>query len=284
MPIRLFLTDLDGTLLPEGGNKVDPAYFDVIDRLFDRGILFGVSTGRQIANIQRMFWPIKDKMVIVGENGACVLYKGEEIFCGPMKEEDVKGLVRDTRLLPGCLSFFDTRHMTYVESRDMFYMIRDQFGYDVQLVDDLMQVKEPCLKYTLYRDRQIEEVTSREFVPAWEKKVNVAGGGSRYLDIVAAGSDKGSSVKRIQDLLGIPPKETLAIGDNINDLGTLSRAAFSFAVGNAREEVKEACSYLAPDNMHDGVLRVMEDLIENTGRDNLFNDFHKQQNLKIGLP
>ena len=278
--IRLFLTDLDGTLLPEGGNKVDPLYFEVIEKLFDRGILFGVSTGRQIANIRRMFRPVKDKMVIVGENGACILYKGEEIFCGPMRDEDVKGMVAHTRLLPGCLSFFDTRHMTYVESEEMFYMIRDQFGYDVKLVDDLMEVKEPCLKYTLYRASHIEEVTSVDFTPQWERKVNVAGGGSRYLDVVAMGSDKGSSVKKVQDLLRSRPEETLAIGDNINDLGTLSRAAYSFAVGNAREEVKAACRYIAPDNMHYGVLRVMEALLRDQEDDNpaektLFKEFLK---------
>ena len=264
--IKMFLTDLDGTLLPEGGSKVTLPYFEAIRSFQNQGILFGVSTGRQIANIRRMFDPVFDDMIVIGENGACVLYKGKEIFCAPMSKEDSRGLIEDTRKLPDCLCFHDTRHMCYVESEFMYGLIKNQFGYDVTLVDDLLKVEEPCLKHTVYRESAIEEVTALVFQPKWRKRVDVAGGGSKYLDIVAVGSDKGTSLKRVQKQLGISPEETLVIGDNLNDLGTLALARYSFAVGNAREEVKEACSYLAPDNRHDGVLEVMQALLAGYGQ------------------
>ena len=262
----MFLTDLDGTLLPEGGSKVAPPYFDAIRGLQDKGILFGVSTGRQIANIRRMFEPVFDDMVVIGENGACVLYKGKEIFCAPMSKEDSRGLIEDTRKLPDCLCFHDTRQMCYVESERMYDIVRNQFGYDVTLVEDLLTVEELCLKHTVFREKDIEAVTLPVFQPKWRKRVDVAGGGSKYLDIVAAGSDKGTSLKRVQKQLGMKPEETLVIGDNLNDLGTLALAGYSFAVGNAREEVKEACRYLAPDNRHDGVLEVMKALLMGWGK------------------
>ncbi len=275
--IKLFLTDIDGTLLPEGGSQVNPAYFEVIRKVMDKGVLFGVSTGRQIANLQRMFEPIWEDMVLVGENGACVVYKGKEILCQAMTPEVSKNMVKDIRALPGCTCFYDTRYMCYVESPYMYHIIRDQFGYDVTLVEDLTKVKEPCLKLTVYRDEKIEEVTGLEFHPKWEKRANVACGGSKYLDVVARGTDKGVSVKMVQDMLGISPEETLVIGDNINDMSTLALAGCSFAIGNAREEVKEACRFIAPDNNHDGVLKVLEDLLENYDSESLFKAFCKQR-------
>ena len=46
--------------------------------------------------------------------------------------------------------------------------------------------------------------------------------------------------------------------DNINDIEMLKRASHSFAVENAREEVKEAANFIAPSYKEDGVLQVLK--------------------------
>ena len=56
----------------------------------------------------------------------------------------------------------------------------------------------------------------------------------------------------------ISPDETLAFGDNINDIEMLKRASHSFAVENAREEVKEVANFIAPSYKEDGVLQVLK--------------------------
>lgn len=43
----------------------------------------------------------------------------------------------------------------------------------------------------------------------------------------------------IQDSLGIKPEETMAFGDQLNDIEMLQQAYYSFAVANARDEVKK---------------------------------------------
>ena len=52
--------------------------------------------------------------------------------------------------------------------------------------------------------------------------------------------------------------ETLAFGDNLNDIEMLKRASHSFAVENARDEVKEAANFVAPSYKEDGVLQVLK--------------------------
>ena len=46
--------------------------------------------------------------------------------------------------------------------------------------------------------------------------------------------------------------------DNINDIEMLKRASHSFAVENAREEVKEVANFIAPSYKEDGVLQVLK--------------------------
>ena len=61
---------------------------------------------------------------------------------------------------------------------------------------------------------------------------------------------------------GISKEETMVFGDNINDLEMLERAKYSFAIGNAREEVKEKANYIADTNVNHGVLKVLRQVLE----------------------
>ena len=84
--------------------------------------------------------------------------------------------------------------------------------------------------------------------------MNIAVSGKCWLDCTNQGGNKGSALQHFQEAYKISPDETLAFGDNINDIEMLKRASHSFAVENAREEVKEAANFIAPSYKEDGVL------------------------------
>ena len=66
------------------------------------------------------------------------------------------------------------------------------------------------------------------------------------MDIVNPGADKGSALKILMKELELKKEEVMAFGDNINDLGLLQAAGESYAIGSAREEVKNAAKHIAP--------------------------------------
>ncbi len=68
--IRLVASDIDGTLLPYGEREIPQEVFAQIDRLWDRGILFCPTSGRQYTSMRRLFAPAADKLPFVCENGA----------------------------------------------------------------------------------------------------------------------------------------------------------------------------------------------------------------------
>lgn len=276
--IKLFLTDVDGTLIPDGVSKINPRYFEVIKELKEKGILFGVASGRQYASIQKMFEPVKDDILYIGENGAFVVYQGRELFHEPMTKADSEEIVKDTRKMPGCQCLYDTRYMSYFEKggEEVYHLMKDEYGYDCCLVDDLLELSEPCIKYSVYCAEKIETVTSEEFNPKWSKSRQVACGGTRFMDLTNKDVTKGHALKKIQNILGIKKEETLAFGDNMNDLEMLSEAGYSFAIGNAREEVKLAADYVAVSNRKEGVLKVMEELLESDRRiEEIFGKYRK---------
>ena len=81
------------------------------------------------------------------------------------------------------------------------------------------------------------------------------------MDIVYPDADKGSSLRILQNILGIKPEETMAFGDNINDLGLLAASGESYAIGSARDEVKAAAKHVAPTLKENGETEVLLELL-----------------------
>ena len=54
----------------------------------------------------------------------------------------------------------------------------------------------------------------------------------------------------------------MSFGDQLNDIEMLNRAYYSFAIGNARPEVKKAARFQADTNVNDGVLKVLKLLVK----------------------
>ena len=53
----------------------------------------------------------------------------------------------------------------------------------------------------------------------------------------------------------------MAFGDQLNDIEMLQQAYYSFAVANAREEVRKLARFQADSNKNDGVLKVLKQLL-----------------------
>ena len=56
--IKLVASDLDGTLLLNGAQKLPEELFPLIRGLKKEGILFVAASGRQYANMKRLFEPV----------------------------------------------------------------------------------------------------------------------------------------------------------------------------------------------------------------------------------
>ena len=60
--IRLIISDIDGTLVPEGGSNINPEYMAVIRELLDLGVQFAAASGRQASSIDAVFHELRDRI------------------------------------------------------------------------------------------------------------------------------------------------------------------------------------------------------------------------------
>lgn len=77
-------------------------------------------------------------------------------------------------------------------------------------------------------------------------------------ELVAAGVNKGNTLKLLAQRYGITLEECAAVGDSDNDLGMLRVVGLPIAMGNAAPQVKAVCRYESLSNAEDGVAAAIE--------------------------
>ena len=92
--IKLIATDVDGTLVKDGTLLIDPEYMTVVSRLVDQGIHFVVCSGRQFSSEQKLFAPIKDRLLYISDGGTVVRTPEKILKTYPMETALWKSMCR----------------------------------------------------------------------------------------------------------------------------------------------------------------------------------------------
>ena len=151
--------------------------------------------------------------------------------------------------------------MGYYENIGIYQHLVQDYGYRGELVDNICDYSEGVCKISIFHHSNAEQAVGKDFLERWNRVMHVTVSGKLWVDGANKNVNKGSALKHFQDEYGISPDETLAFGDNINDIEMLQRASHSFAVANARDEVKEAANFVTASNREDGVLQVLKAVI-----------------------
>ena len=92
----------------------------------------------------------------------------------------------------------------------------------------------------------------------FEGEIEVSSSGVPFVEITAAGTNKGAALEKIASDLGIESERTIAFGDNLNDVSMFEWAGVAVAMGNAIAELKAIASAYTKSNDEDGVAQFLE--------------------------
>ena len=92
--------------------------------------------------------------------------------------------------------------------------------------------------------------------------IDVSYSANRYIEFNQRGVNKGAGLLSLARLLGVKPEETIAIGDNFNDLSMIQAAGRGVGVRNTVEDMKPLCDYITQaDNNESAVAEVIEKFV-----------------------
>lgn len=260
--IKLIASDIDGTLVRDGGHELNPELYEVILKLREKGVQFAAASGRQWASVESVFDPIKEKIFYLSENGAYVGCHGRSLFVNPIERRTVLEMIEDVRKFPDLEALISGPDVAYLETGDEEFLdwLINGYKYKAKWVEDLTKLDSEIIKIAVYRKSGVESNT-RFLREKYGNRLKMTISGDMWLDCMKPGITKGYAIKLLQDSLEIKPEETMAFGDQLNDVEMLNQAYYSFAVGNAREEVKAAARFQTDTNVNDGVLKILKLLL-----------------------
>ena len=92
-----------------------------------------------------------------------------------------------------------------------------------------------------------------------EDKVTLFTSRPYYLEILPKNTDKGKALARIAEIVGVSAKETLAIGDSMNDEAMIRWAGIGVAMANSDDRIKNIADLITDrTNDDDGVAEVVD--------------------------
>ncbi|KAJ9452084.1 Sugar phosphatase YidA [Diplonema papillatum] len=275
MPVKLVCTDVDGTLL-DSDHNVREDTVKAIHEMLDYGIDVVVCTGRGNGQWLRDLRSTVGRDCTIGKpavlrHGRLVLDKeGETLETTTLKHEVLKRLVQEVG--HDMVVAHDTNGRTMLRDHDqkLLDMLAHFGNTDTEIIGDEFD------RLGLPDERQVfglefafpENV--QENIPAIRKKVETLLEGDAvvlsavpsFLEVVAAGANKATGIKRIFEMLGHVPHETLAIGDGENDVEMLQHirenGGVAVAMGNAVAKLKDHAEHHVSSNNDGGWAMAME--------------------------
>lgn len=244
--IKLIACDMDGTLLKEGAQEVSETMYDTILSLKKKGILFVAASGRQYPNLKKLFNPILNEIAFIAENGSAILYKEEEIELKVMDKAFCMEIINEISKIEGAqilVSCIDSLYILRNQER-FFDILKNKVNMEVAEVNSFEELNN-IIKVSLYKEDGVSNEQAMKLKTEWSDKCFVMTSGLTWLDFGI--TNKGEALNTLSNYFNIKAEETVAFGDNYNDVHMLEIAGTSFAMQNAPDRVKQAANGICND-------------------------------------
>lgn len=261
--IRLVALDIDGTLLTSA-NRLSPAVAAAVRAVDERGVAVALATGRWYESARRWAERLGLAAPIISHNGA-------RITC-PDQDEDLLRLTLPLEPARALAAFMDERGIDGSLTVGPHTYMRPRPGLDparlpaeIRLVTAFApRVTEPPLSLLVFDPEGITALPAAfqdRFRDSLRFTVNRTSGTADHLTVHHPEVDKGRALARVCAHLGVPPDQTLAIGDAESDTAMFAVAGLAVAMGNATDAVKARATVVAPANDEDGVAWALRHLL-----------------------
>lgn len=259
--IKLIASDLDGTLLQNGSQKLTDRAVQLIHELTQKGVHFVAASGRQYDNERRMFDAIKDEISYIGENGSLCVHQGRVISRGTIDDALAFRIIHEVKKQNHFEIAVSREDACIIENNNTEFVnhIVNVMRNTTKIVDDITKIEGPILKIAICNmvdGPHIVDKYLKYLKDLFQSEISVVTSGNIWIDFIAPDANKGSALKNLIDLLGIAPEECVAFGDQYNDVEMLQLVGTSYAMSNAAPGI----SYYA-DYVTDSVEDVLEDIL-----------------------
>lgn len=279
-PVRLVAIDMDGTLLPTFAQEISTRTVRALRAAQEAGITVAIATGRRTAYAAPLLegLGLRADTPLLTSNGAVTrTLGGDRIDHAHMEARVARGICGLLRPFGVLVFTFDKlgrgelvlEELEKAQGRISLWVEANRNAIEVvkPLELALGDGEDPIqgmVTGTLGKMKKAEQALKAS---EWSSscqclRTEYPARDLSILDLLPPGVSKGWALERLAMRLGVDRDETMAIGDNWNDVDMLEWVGQAFVMGNAAQELRTMAKMRgwkqAPPNDQDGVAVVLE--------------------------
>ena len=273
--IKVIALDLDGTLL--GSDKqLSKENAAALARAAERGIEIVPATGRFYRGMPQFIRELPFVRYVISINGAQV-YDVENKITVCASEIPLERAVSVMELLDGIDVIYDCYQDGWGWMSQAFYDKAEQYAANIHSLKMIKELRTPVTELKEYLKKQAKgvqkiqiffrdmELRSKmlEALPREFPDLVVTTSIVNNIEINSREATKGNALKKLAAYLDISAVQTMAFGDDTNDITMIKAAGIGIAMGNADEEVKKAADYITGSCDNNGVAQGINHFLEN---------------------
>jgi len=257
---QLLLADVDGTLVTQEKILTDRA-IAAVQRLYDAGILFAITSGRPPRGMEMLIDPLALSTPIAAFNGGLVVEPDLSVVEQHVVPSDLVPQVLELMASSGLEAWIYRGTEWYVLDRKGPHVDREAWTvkFEPSVVTTFEGLHDGVAKVVgVSDDRNVLDRATEAAREKFGDRVSAAQSQPYYLDVTHPDANKGSVVTYLSERYGIPLEAIATIGDMPNDILMFSRSGLSIAMGNAAPDVQEAAHRVTTTSEEEGFAHAVE--------------------------
>lgn len=263
MPYRLFVTDLDGTVLGRD-LALSARTREAFARLTARGCTVAIATGRMLGSATPFWRELALTAPLITYNGAWVhcLASGTTIAHRPVPEALVAEVVAalEAAGLHVNLYLEDRVHACRRSPEAERYMAHARVEAVWLPGWEAIAGRAPTKILAIGPEARIEAALAA-LRPRWAGRLHLTQSMPTFLEITSAEVHKASALARLAAHLGVAREEVVAVGDGMNDAEMLAWAHLGVAMATGPAALRAVADRVTPGVEEDGVAQLVDALI-----------------------
>lgn len=287
--IKTIAIDMDGTLL-NSGQRVSEENKQAIKQAQESGVEVLIATGRSYQEARFALDETGILCPIISVNGAAVFTPAGQIAAShPMSVQSVRraaGFLEDEGIYFEVYTneglYSKNYEMAVSALVDIFISANPKADPDLVKKNAESRLKMGYVK-SVSRFEEIFDNPDMEFYKLLcfslnEEKlekastwcsglqgITVTSSGRENIEISSIEAQKGLALEKYVQQKNGSMKETMAIGDNFNDVSMFKKAGLSVAMGNAPQEIQQLCDEVTATNNENGVAQAILKVLNGRG-------------------
>ncbi len=262
-PIRLFLADVDGTLVTQD-KVLSHAAVAAVRSLRQAGVLFAVTSGRPPRGMEMLVEPLDLDTPIAAFNGGLMVDRAMQVLEQHTIPEDLVVTVADHMKSFDLDVWLYRGADWYVSDPKAPHVDREAWTvkFEPKVMEGFKGLTDGVVKLVGVSDDH-DAITAA--VHGAEEKfgdhVTAAASQPYYLDVTHPQANKGVVAQSLARRYQLEPEQIATIGDMPNDILMFDHSGLSIAMGNADPEVKQAAIRTTQTNEDEGFAFAVEHFV-----------------------